>query len=48
MTRPTVAVCVLTATIAGGRTALTDGVPTGELPARLLRGPLARRAAQTS
>lgn len=36
------------ATIVGGRTVLTDGVPTGELPGRLLRGPLARRTAPTS
>ena len=36
------------ATIVGGRPVLTDGVPTGELPGRLLRGPLARRTAPTS
>jgi N-acyl-D-aspartate/D-glutamate deacylase len=31
------------ATIVAGETALVDGVPTGALPGRLLRGPLARR-----
>ena len=31
------------ATIVAGETVLDDGVPTGELPGRLLRGPLARR-----
>ncbi len=36
------------ATIVGGRTVLTDGVPTGELPGRLLRGPLAHRTVETS
>ncbi len=31
------------ATIVAGQPVLNDGVPTGELPGRLLRGPLARR-----
>ena len=33
----------ISATIVAGQPVLTDGVPTGELPGRLLRGPLARR-----
>ncbi len=36
------------ATIVGGQPVLTDGVPTGALPGRLLRGPLARRSAEAS
>jgi N-acyl-D-aspartate/D-glutamate deacylase len=31
------------ATIVAGQAALVDGAPTGALPGRLLRGPLARR-----